>query len=114
MSENKAKLACELVPHDDEHTGVKIHIEGSTPALMEACEQITTHLMESFIEKYGKTVAMGMYAAIQMNMLKSLGIDPEEEVKESKERLKKLERIDALKDILGKTFEMPTKDGEAE
>lgn len=113
MDDRKAKLSCELVPHNDEQTECKIQISGSTNALLNAYSQITTHLLQSLIEHNGKAVAMGMYASVQMDALKNAGIDPEAESKKAEKMLKKLEMLEAFKDIIGKTFEMPDKEGEA-
>ena len=118
--ENKvhyAKLAVEVSPTtgpNGENAECRMHIEGSKNDLLNAYSQITQHLFKHIMERDGKDEAMGLYAITQMEALKAIGVDPEEEIKE---KLKKWERIEALKSILGKTFTMDgeeVKDGDDE
>lgn len=121
MSEHEvrpAKLSVETAPAtgpNGENASCAIHIEGSTNDLLNAFQNLTSHLFETLIGRYGKDVAMGMYATVQVEALKAIGIDPEKEVEE-KIKIHK-QRIDALMSILGKTFTMDgeeVKDGDEE
>ena len=105
-----AKLSCETRPTtgpNGKNAECHVHIEGRTNDLLNAYSQLTQGLFKGIIERDGKDDAMKMYAAVQMEALKAIGIDPEEEVKKRIEETHK--RVEALLSILGKTFTM---DGE--
>lgn len=108
-----AKLTCESRPAtgpNGENAEVSIHMEGSTNSLLNAWAQMTIKLFENIFEIEGKEDGLGLYATVQADVLKELGVDPEEE---AKKELQKMRARLALESILGKTFEMPQK-GDAE
>lgn len=107
-----AKLSVELEPANDSRGDTKCncHIEGNVSSLMNAYEQMTTHLLSTLMEELGKERTMMLFSLAQTKALRAIGINVEDEAKEAAKKVETLRKLDALKDILGKTFTMPEKE----
>lgn len=93
--ERYAKISCEIEPDGEHPTRCDADIElvGTTNGLLHAWEALSTNLFKKIMEVEGKRTGTALYAMVQMEVLKNLGIDPKEEMKKAEAASNILDRI---------------------
>ena len=99
MNENikPARILVEINPRTEEGKAeIGITLDGQVNTLLNGLVALNTKLFEDTFKAIGKDAGMALYAAVQMDVLKRLGVDPEEELRKRAART-----LTALASIFG-------------
>lgn len=81
-TENIARILVEVEAPDAEgKAGIGITLDGSLNDLLNGIAALSADILDRMIQDEGKELAMQVYAAVQMDVMNRVGIDPAEEMR---------------------------------